>query len=139
MNGTTAPRLAVRGDQNVGWIKVSGIVGAATMREVKAAMSRLALREGTRRVLVDLSCAVLTLTEGEWGDFSDACSSQHAMRLPSAYLVNGPQISHAWDHCDRMNAAGRICLTFRASRDAYQWLGASASELERLPEATYPG
>lgn len=113
----------------VGIVRVSGPVTLETMRGLRAEIFRAVVIAETSRVLCDLSAAIVLMDDGDWNLFS--AESEHLVDVPTGYLVGSEALRLAFDHCDRMNARGRICLAFMTSSSAYSWVGLARPK--RLP------
>jgi len=107
-----------RNEKSVGVISVTGPVTIETMRELRAGKV-IAVCRGARRLLCDLSAAIVLMDGDDWKTFSE----ESLVEVPVGYVVGAEAQQLAWDHCERMADKGRICLVFNAWQDAYAWAG----------------
>lgn len=128
-------RFKIHAKEGVGLIRAAGPLTLEGMRQMRAEVLRLAMRSEVERVLCDLSAAVVMLDAVDWQIFTLECCSQHAVSVPTGYLVQGAPTEAASRLCDQLNRVGRIALSFTTSQSAYRWLGVPALRLAGCPEA----
>ncbi len=91
------------------------------MLRIRTAIFRVAIRHEVDRVLVDLSAAVLVLSDDDWRTYTQHCASRNALRITSALLVPPVNQDEAWAHAEDLSAFGRINVAFTDRSAAYRW------------------
>jgi len=131
-------RFKTSARDGAGLIRVAGPVTSATMRELRLEVLRLAMRSDVDRALFDLREAAMMLDQDEWGEFTRAGMSEHAVSVPTGYLITGPAIERVRAHCRELAMCGRVAVAFMTSGAAEAWLGVRLAEFPRVNAGVAP-